>query len=76
MRTTLSKQCASLLLSQQGKCASCGRALSDETGWHDHHLVPRVVGASGALSNRVQLHPVCQVQLHANGLTVVKPASE
>ncbi len=29
-----------------------------------------------ALSNRVLLHPVCHVQLHANGLTVVKPASD
>ena len=70
------KQWASLFLSQHGKCAGCGGALSDETGWHDHHLIPRVAGGSDALSNRVLLHPVCHVQLHANGLTVVKPASD
>jgi RNA-directed DNA polymerase len=70
------KQWASLFLSQQGKCARCGGVLSDETGWHDHHLIPRVAGGSDSLSNRVLLHPVCHVQLHALGLTVVKPVSE
>jgi RNA-directed DNA polymerase len=70
------KQWASLFLSQHGKCAHCGGDLSDETGWHDHHLIPRVAGGSDSLSNRVLLHPVCHVQVHANGLTVAKPASE
>ena len=69
------KQWATLYLSQQGKCARCGGVLSDETGWHDHHLIPRVTGGSDSLSNRVLLHPVCHVQLHALGLTVAKPAS-
>lgn len=32
------KQWATLYLSQQGRCARCGGFLSDETGWHDHHL--------------------------------------
>jgi RNA-directed DNA polymerase len=67
---TYRKQWASLFLSQHGKCACCGGALSDETGWHDHHLVPRVVGGSDALSNRVLLHPECHRQLHAKGLTL------
>jgi RNA-directed DNA polymerase len=70
------KQWASLFLSQRGNCALCGGALTDETGWHDHHLIPRVAGGSDALSNRVLLHPVCHVQLHANGLSVAKPASK
>jgi RNA-directed DNA polymerase len=70
------KQWASLYLSQQGKCAHCGEALTEETGWHDHHLIPRVAGGSDSLSNRVLLHPVCHVQLHALGLTVAKPAPE
>lgn len=70
------KQWASLFLSQHGNCALCGGVLTDDTGWHDHHLIPRVAGGSDALSNRVLLHPVCHVQLHANGLTVAKPASK
>jgi RNA-directed DNA polymerase len=70
------KQWASLFLSQHGNCALCGGVLTDETGWHDHHLIPRVAGGSDALSNRMLLHPVCHVQLHANGLTVAKPASK
>jgi RNA-directed DNA polymerase len=70
------KQWASLFLSQHGQCALCGGVLTEESGWHDHHLVPRVAGGSDALSNRVLLHPVCHVQLHTLGLTVVKPASE
>ena len=69
------KQWASLFVSQHGKCAHCGAELSDETGWHDHHLIPRVAGGSDSLSNRVLLHPVCHVQVHVNGLTVAKPAS-
>lgn len=68
------KQWATLYLSQQGKCIRCGSVMSDETGWHDHHLVPRVAGGSDSLSNRVLLHPECHRQLHALGLTVAKPA--
>ncbi len=69
------KQWAALYLSQQGTCQLCGDAITDMTGWHDHHLVPRVMGGSHALSNRVLLHPVCHNRLHALGLTVAKPAS-
>lgn len=69
------KQWATLFLSQQGKCVRCGGPINEEAGWHDHHLIPRVAGGSDSLSNRVLLHPVCHVQLHALGLTVAKPAS-
>jgi RNA-directed DNA polymerase len=69
------KQWASLFLSQQGKCVRCGQAITEETGWHDHHLIEKVKGGSDSLSNRVLLHPVCHVQVHALGLTVAKPAS-
>jgi RNA-directed DNA polymerase len=70
------KQWASLFLSQHGHCALCGGVITEDTGWHDHHLIPRVVGGSDALSNRVLLHPVCHVRVHANGLKVAKPAPE
>ncbi len=69
------QQWVSLYRSQQGGCQLCGDAITEVTGWHDHHLVPRVKGGSNALSNRVLLHPVCHNRLHALGLTVVKPAS-
>ena len=69
------KQWASLYLSQDGRCVHCGEAISDVTGWHDHHLIPRGLGGSDGLTNRVLLHPVCHHQLHALGLSVAKPAS-
>jgi len=61
------EQWKTLYLSQHGKCARCAGVLSEETGWHDHHLIPRVAGGSDSLSNRVLLHPVCHAQLHAVG---------
>ena len=45
-------------------------------GWHDHHIVRKVDGGSDALYNRVLLHPVCHIRLHALGLTVAKPAPQ
>lgn len=69
------KQWATLYGEQQGKCALCAGAITEETGWHDHHLIQRMAGGSDSLKNRVLLHPVCHVQLHAKGLTVAKPAS-
>lgn len=70
------KQWVDLFNSQHGHCAHCGDGLTEETGWHDHHLIQRVAGGSDSLSNRVLLHPVCHAKVHANGLTVVKPASK
>ena len=63
-----------LFISQNGRCALCTEPLDAQGGWHDHHIVYKVVGGSDALSNRVLLHPVCHVRLHALGLTVAKPA--
>lgn len=69
------KEWLSLYLSQSGKCALCGGAIEEERGWHDHHIVYKVMGGSDRLANRVLLHPVCHTKLHALGLKVVKPAS-
>ncbi|MEQ5839703.1 group II intron reverse transcriptase/maturase [Paraburkholderia acidicola] len=68
------KQWASLYMSQSGKCAHCGSALTEESGWHDHHLEYRMHGGSDALSNRVLLHPDCHRQVHVGKLVVAKPA--
>ena len=67
------KQWVSLFASQGGRCAHCRQPITRETGWHDHHIVHRVAGGSDLLSNRVLLHPGCHTQVHALGLTVVKP---
>lgn len=67
------KQWVSLFASQGGRCAHCQQPITRETGWHDHHIVHRVAGGSDLLSNRVLLHPGCHTQVHALGLTVVKP---
>jgi RNA-directed DNA polymerase len=76
MRRSLAykRQLLSLYTAQGGNCALCGTAITRETGWHDHHLVRRVDGGSDLLSNRVLLHPVCHIRVHAKGLIVVKPA--
>jgi len=66
------RQWVTLFLSQEGKCALCKAPITD-TGWHDHHIVPRVAGGSDLLSNRVLLHPDCHVQVHSRGLAVQKP---
>ena len=68
-------QWMSLFQSQAGCCALCGAAITQETGWHDHHIVYRAMGGSDTLANRVLLHPVCHTRVHQLGLNVVKPAS-
>ena len=67
------KQWTSLYRSQQGLCALCGCRITQETGWHDHHIIQKVMGGSDALSNRVLLHPACHTRVHVLGLQVVKP---
>ncbi|KVN06890.1 group II intron reverse transcriptase/maturase [Burkholderia diffusa] len=69
------KQWATLYTSQGGVCAHCGGALTDETGWHDHHLEYRMHGGSDVLSNRVLLHPNCHQQVHRARISVEKPVS-
>ncbi|WP_430227077.1 group II intron reverse transcriptase/maturase [Paraburkholderia tropica] len=67
------KQWATLFMSQSGLCAHCECPLTDETGWHDHHLEYRMHGGSDALSNRVLLHPHCHQQVHVGKMIVTKP---
>jgi RNA-directed DNA polymerase len=67
-------QLVSLLKQQWGRCALCGESFSQETGWHDHHLVYRVDGGGNELANRVLLHPICHHRVHSLKLTVKKPA--
>lgn len=67
-------QVTSLYSSQKGLCQLCKNPITQETGWHDHHIIFRSNGGGDSLENRVLLHPTCHQQLHARGLTVDKPA--
>jgi len=63
----------SLWKEQQGRCSLCSHPISAETGWNQHHLVPRNQGGRDTAENLVLLHPTCHHQVHSQGLTVVKP---
>ncbi|KUY51373.1 group II intron reverse transcriptase/maturase [Burkholderia sp. RF2-non_BP3] len=70
------RQWVTLYMTQCGLCAHCGCALTDETGWHDHHLEYRMHGGTDALSNRVLLHPHCHQQVHVGRIAVTKPVQQ
>jgi RNA-directed DNA polymerase len=50
---------------QGGRCPACGLMITRETGWHSHHVVPKVFGGHDGASNRQLLHPECHRQLHS-----------
>ncbi|PZQ24534.1 MAG: group II intron reverse transcriptase/maturase [Stenotrophomonas acidaminiphila] len=68
------RQWLSLFQSQAGRCALCRGVITQETGWENHHIVPKAMGGPDTLANRVLLHPVCHIRVHQLGLNVVKPA--
>jgi RNA-directed DNA polymerase len=55
---------------QEGRCPVCQQAITEQTGWQQHHLVWRVNGGSDALDNRVLLHPNCHQQVHSQRISV------
>ena len=58
---------------QGGQCPVCSAFITDQTGWHNHHIQPRVLGGADTSENRVLLHPDCHRKVHSLGLTVEKP---
>lgn len=50
---------------QEGKCPVCQQQITQQTGWHNHHIVWRVNGGPDTLNNRVLLHPNCHRQVHS-----------
>lgn len=50
---------------QGGKCIRCGEPITRETGWHSHHVIPKVLGGPDGATNRQLLHPECHRQLHS-----------
>lgn len=59
--------------SQTGECPICEQKITAETGWHLHHIIPRVLGGPDKDHNLVLLHPNCHMQVHNRGLSVEKP---
>lgn len=57
---------------QEGLCAMCRLPMTEESGWHMHHIIHRVAGGSDTMDNLVLLHPNCHVQVHAKGRYVGK----
>jgi len=49
---------------QKGKCPICQKDFTMETGWHMHHVIPKLQGGKDILSNLQLLHPNCHRQLH------------
>ncbi|MFZ5451276.1 MAG: group II intron reverse transcriptase/maturase [Thermodesulfobacteriota bacterium] len=61
---------------QKGKCPICQKDFSNETGWHMHHVIPRLQGGKGILSNLQLLHPNCHRQLHSQDCKCVSAPSQ
>ncbi len=59
---------------QDKECPNCHEKITEETGWHVHHILPKSEGGKDNVSNLVLLHPNCHRQIHSQRLEVVKPA--
>jgi len=58
---------------QRGFCPVCNTKITRTTGWRLHHCVPRVMGGSRSVENRVLLHPECHNRVHDQRIAVSKP---
>lgn len=67
------QQLKTLWFSQEGICPICRQKITNETGWHNHHIQWRSLGGKDGNSNRVLLHPECHRKVHQLRFTVVKP---
>jgi RNA-directed DNA polymerase len=54
-----------LWMRQRGKCSDCSTLITEETGWHVHHKLPRAAGGKDSIKNLSLLHPTCHRQHHA-----------
>lgn len=59
------RQLSALFHRQQGVCDHCQQAITHDTGWHVHHVVPRQSGGSDELDNLVLMHPTCHAAIHS-----------
>ncbi|MEJ1343684.1 MAG: group II intron reverse transcriptase/maturase [Candidatus Sedimenticola sp. (ex Thyasira tokunagai)] len=63
------RELAHLYQQQRGRCIHCHHPITRESGWRDHHLLPRIQGGKSTTSNRVLLHPECHDQVHHLGFS-------
>jgi RNA-directed DNA polymerase len=70
------RQLLRLWKEQNGICPVCTQKITTLTGWHNHHLTWRTHGGADRAENRMLLHPNCHMQVHSQGLSIVKPRSE
>ncbi len=63
----------SLWLRQAGTCPVCSQKLTEERGWHVHHILPKANGGNERQSNLLMLHPNCHMQTHSRRFNVVEP---
>ncbi|MDE2234469.1 MAG: HNH endonuclease [Gammaproteobacteria bacterium] len=49
---------------QAGRCPQCRALITQATGWHRHHLLPKGQMGREALANQCLLHPNCHRQWH------------
>jgi RNA-directed DNA polymerase len=61
------KTLLSLWKRQDGVCPNCTQKLTEESGWHLHHRLPRSAGGKDNISNLMLVHPNCHRQIHAKG---------
>ncbi len=61
---------------QEGECPICDQKITEETGWHLHHILCRVYGGTDTLSNLLLLHPNCHRQVHSQKLDLTEPSAE
>jgi RNA-directed DNA polymerase len=50
---------------QKGMCPHCQAPITEGSGWHVHHILPRAHGGADKASNLALLHPECHRQIHS-----------
>ena len=59
------KKASKLWKAQKGVCPICREHITESTRWEIHHVLPRALGGSDALSNLMLLHTNCHWQVHS-----------
>jgi RNA-directed DNA polymerase len=63
-----------LWLEQEGLCPVCEQSITNETGWHLHHIVRKTDGGGDEPGNQVLLHINCHRKVHSQNISVKKLA--
>ena len=58
---------------QKGICPICNTKITQQSGWHNHHLIERSKGGGDQADNCMLLHPNCHKQIHNQGILLTKP---